>query len=90
MLEMCDLLVEHASDERRLADDPVTQAAAPRWIEVLGEAASHVSDELQTAHPEVAWREITGIRLILAHAYFHIDQDIIGNVISEHVPRLRA
>ncbi len=90
MLEMCDLLVEHASDERRLADDPVIQAAAQRWIEVLGEAASHVSDELQTAHPEVAWREITGIRLILAHAYFHIDQDIIGNVVSAHVPRLRA
>jgi hypothetical protein len=41
-------------------------------------------------HPEVAWREITGIRLILAHAYFHIDHDIIGNVISQHVPRLRA
>ena len=90
MLEMCDLLVKHASDERRLADDPVIQAAAQRWIEVLGEAASHVSDELQTAHPEVAWRELTGIRLILAHAYFHIDQDIIGNVASDHVPRLRA
>jgi uncharacterized protein with HEPN domain len=45
---------------------------------VLGEAASHVSDELQAAHPEVAWREVTGIRLILAHAYFHIDQDIIA------------
>jgi uncharacterized protein with HEPN domain len=90
MLEMCDLLLEHASDVRRLADDPVTQAAAQRWIEVLGEAASHVSDELQTAHPEVAWREITGIRLILAHAYFHIDQDIVGNVVTDHVPRLRA
>jgi hypothetical protein len=64
MLEMCDLPVEHASDERRLADGPVTQAAAQRWIEVLGEAASHVSDEVQTAHPEVAWREIAGIRLI--------------------------
>jgi uncharacterized protein with HEPN domain len=36
------------------------------------------------------WREITGIRLILAHAYFHIDQDMIGNVIPEHVPRLPA
>ena len=57
---------------------------------MLGEAASHVSDELQTAHPEVAWREIAGIRLILAHAYFHIDQDIIGNVIDRDVPGLRT
>lgn len=90
MLEMCDLVLEHASDPRRLADDPVTQAAAQRWIEVLGEAASHVSDATKAANPEVAWREIAGIRVILAHAYFHIEQDIVGNVIHRDVPRLRA
>lgn len=90
MIEMCDLLLEHASDQRRLADDPVIQAAAQRWIEVLGEAASHVSDEIKGAHPEVAWREISGIRVILAHAYFHIEQDIVGNVIDNDVPLLRG
>ncbi len=90
MLEMCDLLLEHASDQRRLAEDPVTQAAAQRWIEVLGEAASHVSDSTKEAHPEVAWREIVGIRVILAHGCFHIEQDIIGNAIDRHVPVLRA
>jgi hypothetical protein len=62
--------MEHAADERKLADDPVVQAAAQRWIEVIGEAASHVSDELKLAHPDVAWREISGIRVILAHGYF--------------------
>lgn len=90
MLEMCDLLVEHASEQRRLATDPVLQAAAQRWIEVLGEAASHVSDETKQAYPEVAWREIVGIRVILAHGYFHIDQDIVGNVIAHEVPALKA
>jgi uncharacterized protein with HEPN domain len=90
MLEMCDLLLEHASDSGRLAGDPVVQAAAQRWIEVLGEAASRVSDETKRAHPEVAWREITGIRVILAHAYFHIEQDVVGNVVERDVPRLRA
>lgn len=53
MLEMCDLLMEHAADQRRLTDDPVIQAAAQRWIEVIGEAASHVSDELKLAHADV-------------------------------------
>jgi len=90
MLEMCDLLVQHASNERQLADDPIIQAAAQRWLEILGEAASHVSDETKSAHPEIAWREITGIRVILAHGYFHIEQDIIGNVINHDVPVLRA
>ncbi len=88
MIEMCYLLLEHASDQRQLADDPVTQAAAQRWIEVLGEAASHISDEIKRAHPEVAWREISGIRVILAHAYFHIEHDIVGKVIDHDVPLL--
>ena len=90
MIEMCDLLLEHASDRQLLANDPVTQAAAQRWIEVLGEAASHVSEQTKRAHPDIAWREIIGIRVILAHGYFHIDQDIVGNVITDHVPELRG
>ena len=90
MLEMCDLLIQHAADERKLAEAPVTQAAAQRWIEVIGEAASHVSDEIKLTHPDVAWREISGIRVILAHGYFHIEDDIIGNVVSKDIPTLRA
>jgi uncharacterized protein with HEPN domain len=89
MLEMCDLLIEHASSKRRLSDDPVIQAAAQRWIEVLGEAASRVSEEIKQGHPEVAWRGIVGIRVLLAHGYFHIDQDIVGSVIDQDVPELR-
>lgn len=90
MIEMCDLLLGHASDRRRLAEDPVTQAAAQRWIEVLGEAATRVSDEVQAAFPDVAWREVKGIRVILAHGYFHIERDIVGNVVSNEVPALRS
>lgn len=53
MVEMCDLLLAHAGDPVVLAKDPVVQAAAQRWIEVLGEAATHVSDELKQASPDV-------------------------------------
>ena len=68
----------------------MVQAAAQRCIEVLGEAASHVSDEIKHAHTDVAWREIAGIRVILAHGYFHIDQDVVGSVIDRDVPQLRS
>lgn len=90
MIEMCDLLIAHASDPAKLRSDPVTQAAAQRWIEVLGEAASHVSNEVQEANPEVPWRKVIGTRIILAHAYFHIDQDIVGSIIADEIPELRG
>jgi uncharacterized protein with HEPN domain len=88
MVEMCNLLIAHASDDETLATDPVVQAAAQRWIEVLGEAATHISDQLRSAHPEIPWREIIGTRVILAHAYFHVDQDIIGDVVKRDVPAI--
>ncbi len=89
MLEMCDLLIEHVSGRSKLANDPVIQAAAQRWIEVLGEAASRVSEEVKQGHPEVAWREILGLRVMLARGYFHIDKDIVGSVVDQDVPELR-
>ena len=75
---------------RNIGDGPSRAGGPQRWIEVLGEAASHVSVELKQTHPEVSWREIVGIRVILAHAYFHIDQDIVGNLVARDVPKLRA
>jgi uncharacterized protein with HEPN domain len=57
--------------------------------EILGEAASRISDETKHARPEVAWRDIVGTRVILAHAYFDIDVDIVRRVITDDVPRLR-
>ena len=90
MVEMCDLLLAHAADPAALEQDPVVQGAAQRWIEVLGEAATHVSDELKEASPDVPWREIIGIRVILAHAYFHIDRDIVGGIVTQELPRLRS
>ncbi len=89
MVEMCDLLIEHATDPGLLATDPVVQAAAQRWIEILGAAASRISDATKNAHPEIAWRDIVETRVILAHAYFDIDVDIVGRVITDNVPRLR-
>lgn len=85
---MCELLLTHASDADALAHDPVVQAAAQRWIEVLGEAASHLSDQLKGEHPEIPWRELVGVRVVLAHAYHHVDSDIIGTVVARDVPAL--
>ena len=55
-----------------------------------GDRDRHVSDETRQAHPETPWRDIIGTRVILAHAYFHIDQDIISRVVDRDIPALRS
>lgn len=90
ILETCDQLIEHvASDHERFRADPVLQAAAQRWLEILGEAASNLSDEFMAAHPGVAWRELVGMRTILAHGYFHVDLDVVWTAVARDVPHLR-
>jgi uncharacterized protein with HEPN domain len=44
--------------------------AVIRNLEILGEAAKNISDEVRGQHPQVEWRKIAGLRDVLAHFYF--------------------
>ena len=91
MLDACRMLQEHLGGNREnLEMDPVAQAAAQRWIEIIGEAASRISPELRDANPDVPWSDVIGMRHILAHGYFDIDVDIVWQVIDHDAAKLEA
>ncbi len=71
-----------------LDQDEMLCFALTRAIEIIGEAASRVSHEAQAALPNVPWKEVTGMRNRLAHAYFDIDLDILWRTAREAVPDL--
>lgn len=56
-----------------LSEDIMRLDAVIRNLEVIGEASRGVSEETRSAHPEIAWREIAGLRDVLIHHYFGID-----------------
>lgn len=62
--------------------------AVEREIEILGEAANRVSDELKAAHPEVPWVKIVGTRHRLAHEYDEIQLAIIYRIATGHMGEL--
>jgi uncharacterized protein with HEPN domain len=68
--------------------DWVIQDAVIRELEVLGEAAGRVSPEFTAAHPEIPWREITGIRHKLIHDYFVVDLGIVWRTPTVNVPEV--
>lgn len=41
--------------------------ATVKQIEIIGEAAKNISDETKQQYPEVAWKQITALRNVLAH-----------------------
>lgn len=68
--------------------DMLRQYALARAVEVVGEAASNVTEEFQAKHPEVAWAKIKGMRIRLAHAYFDINLDVLWYTVTVEFPAL--
>ena len=68
--------------------DRVLQLAVERAVEVIGEAARHVSKAFCDAHPEIPWFAITKQRHVLAHDYGEIIPTKIWRVATHHVPEL--
>ena len=53
------------------------RSAVERQIEIIGEAARHVSKEFQDDHTEILWKPIMAQRHVLAHDYGEIKHDLI-------------
>ncbi|WP_353300802.1 DUF86 domain-containing protein [Thermus thermophilus] len=62
--------------------------AVLRNLEVLGEAAKKVPDSVRARHPSVEWRAIAGLRDVLAHAYFALDEATLWDIVAQKVPAL--
>ena len=61
-----------------------------RLLEIIGEAANHLSPELRNAHPQIPWPQIIGMRNLVSHEYFRIDTRTIWLTAIESVPKLRS
>ncbi len=90
MLEAAETAVRLANGKQRsdLKKDEVFVLAITRLLEILGEAANHVSADIQEANPNIPWREVIGVRNHLIHGYFDVDLDIIWQILSKDLPQL--
>lgn len=73
-----------------LERDEMFALALVRLLEVLGEAASAVSEEERRKTPQLPWKELAGTRNRLVHGYFDVDLDIVWNIVTRDVPPLIA
>lgn len=70
------------------AEDPRTHRAVHNCLQVIGEAAVHVSDSTRSAIPTVPWRPIVRMRNILVHVYFDINTVLVWRVVQDDLPPL--
>jgi uncharacterized protein with HEPN domain len=70
--------------------DSKTFDAVLRNLEIIGEAAKRIPEDVRRRLTEIDWKRIAGLRDILAHAYFSVDPEIIWDIIKSEMPALRA
>jgi uncharacterized protein with HEPN domain len=61
-----------------------------RNFSIIGEAAKRLDDGYQTAHPEIPWRALDGLRDVLTHQYEGVDPERVLPIAERELPNLRA
>ena len=71
--------------------DTRTQDAVMRNIEVLGQAVKDFGiDELVSRNSTIPWRQIAGMRNMLAHRYLGVDIEMTWEVVEHHIAPLQT
>ncbi|NJM76726.1 MAG: DUF86 domain-containing protein [Acaryochloridaceae cyanobacterium RU_4_10] len=70
-----------------VADDR-TYDAVVRNLQIIGEAVKQISPNIREQYPTIEWRKIAGLRDILAHAYFSLENETLWDIVQHKVPEL--
>ncbi len=70
-------------------ENETMQRAFVRSLEIIGEASKKIPKEFRDHHPVIDWRAMAGMRDRLIHDYFGVDYDLVWDVVSNKIPRLR-
>ncbi len=68
--------------------DERIQYAVIRALEIIGEAAKYIPDDVAGQYPQIPWRSIRGMRNKLIHAYFGVDTFVVWLTVQEDLPFL--
>lgn len=81
----------HFAERRSRQDldrDRLLALGLMKCLEIIGEAASKISDGSRETLPAMPWKSILGMRDRLVHAYFEIDLDVVWYTTTVSLPPL--
>jgi uncharacterized protein with HEPN domain len=75
-------------DEAAFAASPITIDAVVRNLEIIGEAAARLPEDVKSVADGVEWRKIVALRNVLAHEYFGVNAAILWDVVDHKLEPL--
>ncbi len=91
ILESVNIILTYTENitEFEFLNNMMLQDAVTRRFEILGEAASKISDNIKIANPSVQWRLMKEMRSKLIHEYFGVSAETIYSTIKLDLPILK-
>lgn len=87
----CDRVLTYTSglDFEGFVTRSMTYDAVIRNLEIIGEAAKNLPEDVRARYPEIEWRRIAGLRDILAHGYFGLEPETLWDIVRNKIPLLK-
>ncbi len=85
-----EAILDHVAGytRERFEEDRKTRSAVLYEFVIAGEAVKRLSDATISAHPEIPWSKLAGMRDRLVHAFHRVDYEIVWDAAEKHVPLL--
>jgi len=69
--------------------DELIQSWFVRHLQIIGEAARALPEEIRAKMPDIPWSQVIGMRHILVHDYFGIDTEVVWSAVQRNLPSLQ-
>jgi len=91
MIEAAERIADFVKemDFEAFAADRKTCDAVIRNLEVIGEAAKAMPEDVKSKSQGVEWKKLAGLRDILIHQYFGVDLGILWDVVENKLPLMK-
>ncbi len=91
ILDACEVILQYTPASRQEFDkDPPLRTHILFHIQIIGEAASKLSQPLRDQYPDVPWKAIMRMRTLIAHVYFGIDWNEVWQAACRDIVPLKA
>jgi uncharacterized protein with HEPN domain len=83
--------IDRYRDRARSAfeQDELLQVWFLRQLQIIGEAARRLPEEIRNLAPDIPWHKIIDMHNVLVHGYFAIDLDVVWDAVQRDVPLLK-
>jgi uncharacterized protein with HEPN domain len=90
ILEAIAAIERYAHRDRQSFEmDELVQGWFLRHLQIVGEAARAIPENVRALAPEVPWQKIIGMRNVLVHGYFDIDTEVVWTAATRDLPALK-